>query len=50
MSPNFNKEYAAKTPKSQWVKQHEHLKDEFDLSEEWESAQPKKEVVKKEEK
>lgn len=38
MSENFNKEYAAKTQKAQWVKEHEHLKDDFDLEKEWESA------------
>lgn len=46
MSPNFNKEYAATVAKAQWVKEHEHLKDDFDLAAEWESVQPKKEVEK----
>lgn len=42
MHKSFNEEYAAKTPKAQWIKEHEHHKDEFDLAAEWESAQVKK--------
>ena len=39
----FSKEYAQQTPKAQWVKEHEHAKDQFDLSEVWEALQAKKE-------
>lgn len=42
MHKSFNKEYAASVPKEQWIKEHDHLKDDFDLSSEWESAQPEK--------
>lgn len=43
MHKSFNKEYAAKTPKAQWIKEHAHVEFEGDLGEEWESAQKPKE-------
>jgi hypothetical protein len=47
MHKSFNADYAAKTPKEQWLKEHEHVEFDGDLDAEWESAQGKKKPVKK---
>jgi hypothetical protein len=38
----FSKKYACKVSKADFIKQHEHLKDQFDLGKEWEDLQEKK--------
>lgn len=44
----WNKTYAASIPKEQWVKEHEHHKDEFDLEAEYDKVVPKVEKAKAE--
>jgi len=39
---SFNKKYAQSVSKADFVKQHEHLKEQFDLGNEWEDLQEKK--------
>ena len=39
---SFNKDYARKVSKADFIKQHEHLKEQFDLGKEWEDLQEKK--------
>jgi len=39
---SFNKKYAQSVSKADFVKQHEHLKEQFDLGKEWEKLQVKK--------
>lgn len=43
---SFNKEYARKVSKADFIKQHEHLKEQFDLGKEWEKLQEKPEKAK----
>jgi len=38
----FKKSYARKVSKADFIKQHEHLKEQFDLGTEWEGLQEKK--------
>ena len=39
---SFNKKYAQSVSKADFVKQHEHLKEQFDLGKEWDKLQVKK--------
>lgn len=43
----FNAKHAKSVSKADWVKQHEHHKDEFDLSAEYDKMVPPKEKVEK---
>lgn len=42
----WNKAYAQSVPKEQWVKEHEHHSDEFDLGKEYDKMVPVKKEVK----
>jgi hypothetical protein len=37
---NWNKDYAASISKEQWIKEHAHHKDEFDLEAEYDKMVP----------
>lgn len=42
----WNKAYAQSVPKEQWVKEHSHHSDEFDLGKEYDKMVPVKKEVK----
>lgn len=43
MLSNWNQAYAGSVPKEQWIKEHAHHKDEFDLAAEYDKLVPKAE-------